>query len=437
VLSPETDDALRAAGLSHLVAVSGMNLMLVMGLAFVLATGGLRLIPGVAGRWPVRILGAVASLAAGLAYGVLTGMSVPAQRALIMGAVFWSGHLLDRQGLSPRSLAAALWVQLALAPHHVLEPGFQMSYAATAALILVFAPAEQRAIPPGPLGKAGRWTGQLIATSLAAGAATAPIAAAHFQSVATLSLLANLAAMPVVSLLATPATGLAALLGLVGLGDLGLWALGHSFDPVIAVATAVAAQPAPLREVGPDPGALALAALLALAVLLAARGLGSRVIALSTAAVCGAACLNAPVPAAILTADGGAYLHSGQGQWLQVQRGQGLPPVPMAASVTRCNRSCQAQPAHTTADLSLSRAAGPDGGWQLAVPGTAPAPTTDRTVCNRAPSPTLSFTNPVLARCGGALIYATPTGLRAVFAPNITRAAPWRGPEPRAPTPQS
>lgn len=442
VLSPATDDALRAAGLSHLVAVSGMNLMLVMGLAFVLATGALRLIPGVAGRWPVRVLGAVASLAAGLAYGVLSGMSVPAQRALIMGAVFWSGHLLDRQGLSPRSLATALWVQLALAPHHVLEPGFQMSYAATAALILVFAPAERAGPVPSALGKARRWTGQMIATSVAAGAATAPIAAAHFQSVATLSLLANLAAMPVVSLLATPATGLAAILGLVGLGDVGLWALGHSFDPVIAVAQAVAAQPQPLREVGPDPSALALGGLLALAVLLAAKGIGTRMVALSAAGACGIACLSAPVPTAILTADGGAYLHTGPGTWLQVRRGEGLPPVPMAASVTRCARACQRQPEHATTDLTLRRPAQAtppaDDGWELTQPAdtTTTAPVAP-TGCASLSAPGLRLSAELLARCGGALVYGTPAGLRVRFAPHIIREAPWRRP-PRARTdPQS
>jgi len=189
-------------------------------------------------RVPVQKPAAVAALLAIRIYLVVSGASVSTQRAFIMSTVFFSAILVDRPALSLRSFSLAMIAVVLLAPESVFAPGFQMSFAATGVLIAIYeAWSRRRTLAiSGLIGRGAFAAKSLVVTSVAASLATAPFAVFHFERLAPLGLLANLAAMPVVSLLCVPAAGLAILLAPFGFSHIGLALFGRSLEIVLFIA---------------------------------------------------------------------------------------------------------------------------------------------------------------------------------------------------------
>lgn len=163
----ETNEALTNSGLGHLLSVSGIHMGVVGGLVFGALVWLFALIPPIALRWPVKKLAAIDALTSLAIYLVISGSSVPALRAFVMACFAFGAMLLDRPAIS--------------FPEPVLEPGFQMSFAATMALVALSEMWKRRAhepaLPmPGPLIGALQWSarsiGGVILTSLVAGLAT-------------------------------------------------------------------------------------------------------------------------------------------------------------------------------------------------------------------------------------------------------------------------
>ncbi|MEO0550968.1 MAG: ComEC/Rec2 family competence protein [Pseudomonadota bacterium] len=231
-------EALRASGLAHLLAISGLHMGIVGGLLFVMTSRGLSLIEPLALRIPVQKPAAFVALLGSLIYLILSGASVSTQRAFVMSAVFFGGILLDRAPLSLRSFSIAMIIVILIAPWSVLSPGFQMSFAATGALIATYeAWQRKRRAQNGPRDlKATFWVKSLIVTSLVTSAATAPFALYHFDRLAGLGLFANLMAMPIVSLVSAPVAGAALVLSPFVLADLPLRVFGVSLEAVLWVA---------------------------------------------------------------------------------------------------------------------------------------------------------------------------------------------------------
>lgn len=237
-MADEDQEMLRASGLAHLLAISGLHLGIVGGLVYFLFRQGLAFIAPLSLRVPVQKPAALAALVAITIYLVISGGSVSTQRAFIMSAVFFSAILIDRPALSLRSFSMAMIGVVLIAPESVFAPGFQMSFAATGVLIAIYQAWSRR--------RAGKMAGfwgrgifaakSLVVTSVAASLATAPFAVYHFERLAPLGLLANLAAMPVVSLLSVPAAGLAILLAPFGLSHYGLALFGRSLEIVLVIA---------------------------------------------------------------------------------------------------------------------------------------------------------------------------------------------------------
>ena len=259
-ISAADQDALRGAGLAHLLAISGLHLGIVGGLVYLLFRRGLGLIEPLARRFAIQKPAAIAAILAITAYLVLSGASVSTQRAYIMAVVFFSAILFDRPALSLRSFSLAMILVVLLRPESVLSPGFQMSFAATGVLIAIYeAWSRKRSRTPRQFGVGGRawvWAQSLAVTSIAASIATAPFAFYHFERLAPLGLVANLAAMPVVSLASVPAAGATMMLAPFGLSDLGLRAFGGSLEIVLAIshwASASGAQFAvPVKSMPPE-----------------------------------------------------------------------------------------------------------------------------------------------------------------------------------------
>ena len=255
-IAPEDLVDLRASNLAHLLAISGLHMGLLCGFVFLVVRSGLALVPPLALRVPIRKIAASVALAAGLGYLLVSGASVATQRAFIMAAVVLVAMLLDRPALTLRAVAIAAMIVLALRPESLLSPGFQMSFAATTALIWCFEgltrSARWQALDRG--WRRGMRTALVIViTSAVAGAATAPFSAFHFNQVSQYGLIANVLAVPAMGLLVMPAAVLALALIPFGAEWIGLALMDRGIAHILRVADWVAGFEAATRPVASVP----------------------------------------------------------------------------------------------------------------------------------------------------------------------------------------
>lgn len=238
------EDALRVSSLYHIVSISGLHMSLLAAAVFGIIRYGLALIPYVALRWPLKKIAAGVALIAGLAYLVISGLDVPAQRSYVMTATVLVAVLVDRPALTMRAVALAGLVVLAFAPESLVQPGFQMSFAATIGLIAAFEDLRGRAwwhtVQTARGWRFARPVIALAMTSLVAGLATAPISAFHFNTMTSYGLVANLLAVPAMGLVVMPAAVIGVMAAPFGLDWLPFWLAGLGMDYVIAVARLVA-----------------------------------------------------------------------------------------------------------------------------------------------------------------------------------------------------
>ena len=211
----------------HVLSISGYHMAVVAGVVFFFMRAALALIP--ASRRATRSRNGRRSRRSSRdLLPLLSGAEVATQRSYLMTAIVLVGVLADRPALTLRTLSLSALAVLLLAPEAVVHPSFQMSFAATLALIALYG----HGLPwlrrhHTSLGaRVALWGGReivgLMLASLVAGLATTPYAAFHFHRLAPYGVLANLAAMPVVSAWVMP-TGMVALL-----------AMPFGFDGVLA-----------------------------------------------------------------------------------------------------------------------------------------------------------------------------------------------------------
>lgn len=184
-LSDRTRDEFRDSGLAHILAASGQNVALLLALALPLLTfAGLGLRPR---------LGAALALIA--LYVPLAGAGPSIQRAGVMGAATTVAALAGRPASRWYALLLAAAATLALNPRASGDPGWQLSFAAVAAIALA-APAVsarlRRRGAPAPVADA-------VAMSFAATLGTAPLLVFHFGELSLVSLPANLLAAPAIA----------------------------------------------------------------------------------------------------------------------------------------------------------------------------------------------------------------------------------------------
>lgn len=251
---------LRASNLAHLLAISGLHMGLMTGVVFAALRIAIALVPPLALRAPARSIAAAGALAAAAVYLTLSGGNVATQRAFVMVAVALCALMINRRAISLRGVAIAATIVLVLRPEALMGPGFQMSFAATTALVAVFGWMRDGQIRIGP-----RWLQPVVAvviSSAVAGIATAPIAAAHFNAIAQYGLLANLTTVPLMGIVVIPAAVVAAVLAPFGLEFIGLWTMSLGVNWILRVAHFVAELPqARSYVVGPSGVVLPLLAL--------------------------------------------------------------------------------------------------------------------------------------------------------------------------------
>ncbi|MGI9492154.1 MAG: ComEC/Rec2 family competence protein, partial [Geminicoccaceae bacterium] len=246
---------MQAAGMAHLLAISGLHLGLVAGTVFFMVRIILALIPPIALRWPTKKIAALAALIIALVYLLLTGATVPTQRAFIMTALMLIAVMADRNPFSMRLVAFSALLVLATQPESLLGASFQMSFAAVIALIAVY----ETGVGRPPAGAAGldwrlmMYVAGVILTTIIASTATAPLAVYHFGRLPTFSILANVVAVPLTAFWIMPVGLLGMLLLPFGLADWCFGLMGIGIDLMLDVAAWTAAVPGAVISVPRPP----------------------------------------------------------------------------------------------------------------------------------------------------------------------------------------
>jgi competence protein ComEC len=218
-------------GIGHLISISGLHITMIAGMAAWAASALWRRSFFTDARLPLLLpaqkMAALAGACTALAYVLLAGFGVPAQRTLYMLAVvavaLWTGRLAAVSHV----LCAALGVVVLLDPWAVLWPGFWLSFGAVAVILF----AGHGRIGPAPAG----WRGTLLLAGRTQWAVTAglvPLTLLLFGQVSLVSPLANAVAIPLVSFVVTPL----ALAGSLLPGAPGAWLLVLAHTAVDALA---------------------------------------------------------------------------------------------------------------------------------------------------------------------------------------------------------
>jgi competence protein ComEC len=318
-ISPPVNEAMYVSGLAHVLSISGYHMAVVAGIIFFALRAVFALLPAFSNRHPIKKWAALAALGAAAFYLVLSGAEVATQRSFIMIAIVLIGIMVDRPTLTFRTLTVAAFIVLLLAPEAIVHPSFQMSFAATLALVAGY----QHGLPWMSGGgrtrlaaKIALWGGREIAglllVSLLAGTATIPFIAYHFHRISPYGVIANLIAMPAVSVWVMPA-GIFGVMSMP-LGLDGFWwgLMGHGIDWMISIAQWVTSFPGALGRVaafGTGPLLLCSAGLVVLCLLKTPlRLIGAFLIGGAVVLM-----VRTPQPDVMIAADGSAVAVRGEG----------------------------------------------------------------------------------------------------------------------------
>ncbi len=306
-IRPELLEAMRVSGLAHILTVSGFHIAIVVSGVLWLLKRVLALSPYLALRLSVPRLAAVGAGLAGTAYTLLSGADLPAVRSMIAAWVVLAALMMGRDPLAPRLIALAAFLILLARPEALVNPGFQLSFAAVTALVaLARSPLGKRLAPSaeeGGLAKLARFGAALLLSGLVAELVLTPIALAHFGRAGAYGVIANLAAVPLTSFIIMPLLAAWLLLAPLGMGGTVVWALRPALELLAAIGLQVSQWPGASVELPAMPQfaiyLLAIGALLFLLLEGRLRWVGAPLI------VAGAAlALFSPRPNLFVSADG-------------------------------------------------------------------------------------------------------------------------------------
>ncbi len=301
------EQALRDAGLTHLLSISGLHVSAVITGAYFLAITLLALWPWLTLRVRLPLVAAAIGALAGIGYTLLTGAEVPTVRSCV-GAVLVLGALaLGREPLSLRMLAVGAVFVLLLWPESLVGPSFELSFAAVIAIIALHASAPARAfLAPREeawLTRIGRRAAMLLLTGFVIEIALMPIVLFHFHRAGIYGAFANVVAIPLVTFGSMPLIALALLLDVVGLGAPMWWLAGKSLELLLWIAHLAAAQPGAVKLM-PQMGWGAFALFIAGGLWLALWRGKARLWGLAPAALATGLLLSTPAPDLLIAGDG-------------------------------------------------------------------------------------------------------------------------------------
>jgi competence protein ComEC len=263
-LDESSMDDLRGSGLAHVISISGLHMSLVAGTVFWFLRWVLALFPSIALRYSVRALAGGAALLCVSVYLALSGASIAAVRSYLMIAVVFLAILLNRPALSLRNVALAGLLILIVLPDSLIDVSFQMSFAATAALIAGYERFgrylhfEARSVRERLMWQPLYLIGGILITTLTAGLAIEPFSAYHFHTLTSYAALGNLLGGPPIDFLVMPAMVVALIAMPFGLEEWPLKLMGYGIDAMMAIAKWVASLPGALMPVAAFPFAALL-----------------------------------------------------------------------------------------------------------------------------------------------------------------------------------
>jgi competence protein ComEC len=234
-LPPDDYEALRLAGLSHFVVVSGSNVALFL--------GGLWLATGPLGWSPHRRI--VVGLVGVVVFAVVTRWEPSVLRASAMVVAVLGARLVGWHVSALRALSLAVTTLVVATGSIVHDVGFQLSVAATAGIVLG---------APLWVGRQPAWLWTPLGATLSAQVAVAPLLLGHFGSIPLVS--------PITNLVSAPLVAVATMVGGVG-AVVGAWPLVEVAAAVAGVVLVVARAGAEVGQIGWTGFVLALAVLLA------------------------------------------------------------------------------------------------------------------------------------------------------------------------------
>ena len=259
----EDAEAMRRAGLAHLLSVSGLHITAVVGAVLLLVERLLALWPWAALHLRLRLIAASAAALAAIGYTLLTGAEVPTVRSCVAALLVLAALALGREALTLRLVASGALVVLALWPEALMGPSFQLSFAAVATIIALSEAGPLRRLLEAREEGLGmrllRQAAGLLITGLVVEAALIPIGLFHFHKAGLYGALANIVAIPLTTFVIMPAEALALVGDLLGIGAPFWWIAGGALEGLLWLARWTAAAPGALALLPAMPvGAFAL-----------------------------------------------------------------------------------------------------------------------------------------------------------------------------------
>lgn len=246
-IADDDNTAMQNSGLAHLISISGLHIGIFSALVFFVSRFLMACSQKLALNHPIKKYAAILAFFAALFYSLIAGGSIPTQRSVIMIGLAYFAILLDRSPFSLRLVAFAAAAVLLAAPENLVSASFQMSFAAVAALIVVFDALRpwwvERNREGGVFTKFFLYVTGVCLSTIIVTIATSPFTLFHFQQLALYGIIANALAVPVTTFIIMPAMVIALLAMPFGLDFWPLQVMGMGVQAVQDIAHITASLP--------------------------------------------------------------------------------------------------------------------------------------------------------------------------------------------------
>ncbi len=322
-ISEADDEAMRDAGLTHLLSISGLHVSALIAAAYFLAMSLLTLSPWLALRVRLPLVAAALAALAGIGYTLLTGAEVPTIRSCVGAVLVLIALALGREPLSLRMVAVAAMFVMVMWPESLVGPSFQMSFAAVISIVALHncEPVKRFLAPREEswFSRTGRRTVMLLVTGFVIEIALMPIVLFHFHRAGVYGALANVIAIPLTTFATMPLIAIALFMDVVGIGAPAWWLVGKSLDLMLAIAHFTAEQPGAVK-LAPHMGSGVFAIFLIGGFWLALWRGKARLLGLIPSVIAGILAATAPVPDVLVSSDGRHVGIAGEGDRLLMLR---------------------------------------------------------------------------------------------------------------------
>ncbi|MEG3082434.1 ComEC/Rec2 family competence protein [Sphingomonas sp. PB2P12] len=258
-ISEEDSEAMRRAGLAHLLSVSGLHITAAVAATMFIVLRLLALSPWLALHVRLPLVAALAGAAAAIGYTLLTGSQVPTIRSCVAALLVLAALAMGREAMTLRLVAAGAMCVMLVLPESAAGPSFQLSFAAITAIMALHEHAAVRVFfgphDEGRGRRLARGVASLLLTGLLVEFALMPIAVYHFHKAGLYGAFANIVAIPLTTFVVMPLEALALLLDAGGLGAPIWWLVQWSLDTLLWLAHLVAGAPGSVRSLPAMPTA--------------------------------------------------------------------------------------------------------------------------------------------------------------------------------------